>query len=29
VALKLDYGRHEFAAGPGFNELDAALTWMF
>ena len=29
IALKLDYGRHAFAAGPGFNELAAALTWMF
>jgi hypothetical protein len=29
IALKLDYGRHEFAAGPGFNEIATALTWMF
>jgi hypothetical protein len=29
IAIKLDYGRHEFAAGPGFNELATALTWMF
>jgi hypothetical protein len=29
IALKLDYGRHAFAAGPGYNELDAAITWMF
>jgi hypothetical protein len=29
IALKFDYGRHAFAAGAGFNELAAALTWMF
>jgi hypothetical protein len=29
VALKLDYRRHEFAAGPGFNEALSAITWLF
>ena len=27
--LKADYRRHEFGAGPSYNELAAALTWMF
>jgi hypothetical protein len=29
IALKGDYRRHEFGAGPGYNELAAALAWMF
>ena len=29
IALKADYRRHEFGAGPGFNELASAITWMF
>jgi hypothetical protein len=29
VALKLDYRRHEFAAGSGFNEALSAITWLF
>jgi hypothetical protein len=29
VAVKGDYRRHEFGAGPGYNELAAALAWMF
>lgn len=29
VGLKGDYRRHEFGAGPGYNELAAAITWMF
>jgi hypothetical protein len=29
IGLKLDYRRHELGAGPGFNELAAAITWMF
>jgi hypothetical protein len=29
IALKGDYVRHEFGAGAGFNELAAALAWMF
>jgi len=29
IGIKFDYGRHEFAAGPGFNEVATALTWMF
>jgi hypothetical protein len=29
VALKADYRRREFGAGPGFNELAGAITWMF
>jgi hypothetical protein len=29
VALKLDYRRHTFGAGPGANEVAAAITWMF
>src|SRR5262245_21063810 len=29
IALKADYRRHEFGAGPGFNELAAATAWMF
>jgi hypothetical protein len=29
IALKADYRRHEFGAGPGFNELAGAITWMF
>ena len=29
IGLKLDYRRHEFGEGPGFNELAAAITWMF
>jgi len=29
IALKGDYRRHWFGAGPGFNELAAALAWMF
>ena len=29
IALKGDYARHWFGAGPGYNELAAALAWMF
>ena len=29
IALKGDYRRHWFGAGPGYNELAAALAWMF
>jgi hypothetical protein len=29
IAIKLDYGRHAFGAGPAYNELATALTWMF
>ena len=29
IALKGDYRRHRFGAGDGFNELAAALAWMF
>ena len=29
IALKLDYRRHEFGAGPGYNEIASAITWMF
>jgi hypothetical protein len=29
IALKADYRRHEFGAGPGYNELAAGLGWMF
>jgi len=29
VGLKADYRRHEFGAGPSYNELATALTWMF
>ncbi|HWJ55017.1 MAG TPA: hypothetical protein VNR90_02350, partial [Vicinamibacterales bacterium] len=29
IALKGDYRRHWFGAGDGFNELAAALAWMF
>lgn len=29
IALKGDYRRHEFGAGPSYNELAAAITWMF
>jgi len=29
IGLKLDYRRHEFGAGPSYNELAAAITWMF
>jgi hypothetical protein len=29
IALKGDYRRHEFGAGPGYNELAAGLAWMF
>jgi hypothetical protein len=29
IALKLDLRRHEYGAGPGRNEIAAAITWMF
>jgi hypothetical protein len=29
IALKGDYRRHWFGSGPGYNELAAALAWMF
>jgi hypothetical protein len=29
IALKADYRRHERGAGPGWNELAGAITWMF
>jgi hypothetical protein len=29
IGLKADYRRHEFGAGPSYNELAAAITWMF
>jgi hypothetical protein len=29
IGLKLDYRRHEFGAGPSYNELASAITWMF
>lgn len=29
VGLKADYRRHEFGAGPSYNEFATALTWMF
>jgi hypothetical protein len=29
IALKGDYRRHWFGAGAGYNELAAALAWMF
>src|SRR5262245_29611828 len=29
IAVKGDYRRHEFGAGPGYNELATALAWMF
>ena len=29
IAVKGDYMRREFGAGAGFNELAAALAWMF
>jgi hypothetical protein len=29
IAIKGDYRRHEFGAGPGYNELAAGLGWMF
>jgi hypothetical protein len=29
IALKLDYRRHEFGAGDGWNEIASAITWMF
>ncbi len=27
--IKADYRRHEFGAGPSYNEFATALTWMF
>jgi hypothetical protein len=29
IAVKGDYQRHWFGAGPGYNEFAAALAWMF
>ena len=29
IGIKADYRRHEFGAGPSYNEFAAALTWMF
>ena len=29
IALKLDYRRHYFGAGPATNEIASAITWMF
>jgi hypothetical protein len=29
IGLKGDYRRHEFGAGSGYDELAAAITWMF
>lgn len=29
IAIKADYRRHEFGAGPSYNEFASALTWMF
>ncbi|HVV52142.1 MAG TPA: hypothetical protein VHO06_20910, partial [Polyangia bacterium] len=29
IGLKSDYRRHEFGAGPSYNEYAAAITWMF
>jgi hypothetical protein len=29
IAVKGDYRRHWFGAGPGYNELAAGLAWMF
>ncbi len=29
VGIKADYRRHEFGAGPSYNEFATALTWMF
>jgi len=29
IALKADYRRREFGAGPGFNEIATAITWLF
>ena len=29
IGLKADYRRHEFGAGPSFNEIACAITWMF
>jgi hypothetical protein len=29
IALKLDYRRHEFEEGSGYNEIASAITWMF
>jgi hypothetical protein len=29
IALKLDYRRHFFGAGPSLNEVASAITWMF
>ena len=29
IGLKGDYRRHQFGAGSGYNELAAAITWMF
>ena len=29
VALKADYRRREFGAGPGLNEIATAITWLF
>jgi hypothetical protein len=29
IGLKADYRRHEFGAGPSYNEFATALTWMF
>jgi len=29
IAIKGDYRRHEFGAGPGYNEFAAGLGWMF
>jgi hypothetical protein len=29
IALKADYRRREFGAGPGFNVISTAITWIF
>lgn len=29
IAIKADYRRREFGAGPGFNEYASAITWLF
>ena len=29
IGVKADYRRHEFGAGPSYNEFATALTWMF
>jgi hypothetical protein len=29
IALKADYRRRAFGAGPGFNEIATAITWLF